>query len=549
MLYQYNIDTVSPFNLFIMKKRILLALCTAAAFGGSAFAQTAIDAYTITPTELRGTARFIGMGGAFTSLGSDLSCLKQNPAGLGLYRSSDIGLTFDISFRNSNGKTNTGNYRQSYTKAYFDNFGYVGVARLNSVMNFFQWGVGYNRLASFDRRTKGYVDPAQGSLTNYIARVADGTDSGTMIEDEGYDPYFDSKADWLSILAFNSFMINNDHSDATYAGLRQSTTTGDGYFEVQERGYVDEYNIDFAGNVSDIFFWGLGVGIVDLSYTRESYYSESMAHALVYDKANDVLTDGNAGYDLMNEKYISGTGANIKLGVIVRPIEMLRIGLAVHTPTWMHLNHSGAANTTYNYTPDGGQLETGNYSTPLYDYSSRLNTPWKFMLGASVMLGNKAILSADYERVAYSDMKIKEPSNGYFGSEYVSNESIDDDVKTLFRASNIFRVGLEYRLSSSVSARVGYNYQSSAATKRATDGIAYVSTAGTDPSYALYNDTNNFTLGLGYRYKGWYIDAAYQYTHQSGTFHAFTSEDNNIAPSADCSFNRHNLVISTGIRF
>ena len=108
-----------------MKKRTLLALGTAAVFGGSVFAQTAIDAYTITPAELRGSARFIGMGGAFTSLGSDLSCLKQNPAGIGLYRSSDIGLTFDISFRNSSGKTNTGNYKQSYTKAYFDNF-YLG---------------------------------------------------------------------------------------------------------------------------------------------------------------------------------------------------------------------------------------------------------------------------------------------------------------------------------------------------------------------------------------------------------------------------------------
>ena len=163
-----------------MNKRIFTALCISAVIGGTAAAQTAIDAYTITPTELKGTARFIGMGGAFTSLGSDLSCLKQNPAGLGLYRSSDVGLTFDISFRNSNAQTNTGAHKQSYTKAYFDNIGYVGVAKLNSTMGFFQWGVGYNRLSSFDRRTKGYVNPASGSMTNYIASATDGVSSDNL---------------------------------------------------------------------------------------------------------------------------------------------------------------------------------------------------------------------------------------------------------------------------------------------------------------------------------------------------------------------------------
>jgi len=44
-------------------------------------AQSAIDAYNLAPQELRGTARFMSMGGAFTALGGDLSTLTQNPAG------------------------------------------------------------------------------------------------------------------------------------------------------------------------------------------------------------------------------------------------------------------------------------------------------------------------------------------------------------------------------------------------------------------------------------------------------------------------------------
>ena len=53
------------------------------------FAQSAIDAYRFSQPDLRGTARFMGMGGAFGALGGDLSTLSQNPAGIGVYRSNE----------------------------------------------------------------------------------------------------------------------------------------------------------------------------------------------------------------------------------------------------------------------------------------------------------------------------------------------------------------------------------------------------------------------------------------------------------------------------
>jgi len=86
-----------------------------------AFAQSAIDAYTLNPTELRGTARFMSMGGAFTSLGGDLSAVSQNPAGIGVYRRSEIGATLDIDIRNNS--TQAGNYiiKDSQTKVYCNN--------------------------------------------------------------------------------------------------------------------------------------------------------------------------------------------------------------------------------------------------------------------------------------------------------------------------------------------------------------------------------------------------------------------------------------------
>lgn len=545
-----------------MKSRITTIIAMAALAASAATAQTAVDAYNITPTQLRGTARFVSMGGAFTSLGGDISSMTQNPAGLGLYRYSDIGLSFDISMRSNKTVSLSNTQSNSETKVKFDNFGYVGVANLNGALRSIQWGFSYNRLAAFDRISSGYVVPTATSLSNYIASYTQGYNSDYLLDssDSSFNPYFDpipgtnDYADWLSTLAYNSFMINNTTSNTEYAGLYQQGTTGDALFESRESGYIDEYNIDIAGNVNDVVYWGLGVGIVDMQYRNEANYSESMEQALVYNTRTDNLTAGNAAYNLYNHTYVSGSGANLKLGVIVRPTDDLRIGLAVHTPTWLHLTHSGYGIVDYNYSPytnvDASRPTlSGSVDTPDYEYGSRLNTPWRIMAGVSYTVASKAIVSLDFERVAYNDMKLKEEGGGFMGS-YVENTSANTQVKELFKASDIVRVGVEYLLSSSFSARAGFNWQGSAVRNAANDGSIEVSTSGLNPSYTFYGSTSNICLGLGYHYKNWYVDLAYQHTHRTGTYHAYTSfAGNAVTPSAKTTDNHNNIVISTGFRF
>lgn len=513
-------------------------------------AQSAMDAYSMLGSQLRGSARFVAMGGAFTSLGGDLSCMTQNPAGLGIYRRSEVGLSFDVSIRNYQSKNETGMWKTNHTKAYFDNFGYVGTTRLNGALRTFNWGVGYSRLAEFDRRFHGYNMPTASSLSNYIASYTNGLNSSDMLFDSGYNPYLDSDADWLSILAYNSFMINNTGtSNTNYAGLYQSGTTGDAEYDVRESGYTDEYNIDFAGNISDLVYWGVGVGIVDMQYNKQINYSESMADALIYDGNGGNLTNGNAGFALYNQRYTSGTGANIKLGVILRPVDMLRIGFAVHTPTWMSLNSTGNADTKFNYTA-GRYTKSGSEYTDDFDYNWKLNTPWHIMVGASAVLGRSAIVSVDYEHVAYQDSKVKYQSFGLWDDSYVSDDYVNDDIKSYFRASNILRVGLEYRITNSLSARAGYWFQSSNVRPAAADGDMDIATSGTDPSYSFNKTQQSISLGLGYRYRAWYIDLTYQLTRRESTFHAYTPYLDIVnTPQSAVTSKLNNIILATGFRF
>lgn len=82
-----------------MSKQILLAAL--ALVPAAAFAQGAFDAYSISQPDLKGTARFMSMGGAFGALGGDLSTFSQNPAGIGVYRRSEIGITVDLDCQSS----------------------------------------------------------------------------------------------------------------------------------------------------------------------------------------------------------------------------------------------------------------------------------------------------------------------------------------------------------------------------------------------------------------------------------------------------------------
>ncbi len=522
----------------------------------AALAQSAIDAQQISQPDFKGTARFMSMGGAFTALGGDLSSLNQNPAGIGVYRSNDVGATLNINIQST--KTTptyfgqTGN-SHSQTKVYCNNFGYVGATRLDGALKTLNWGASYNRAASFDRVYRGGAPSISTSLTNYIASFTDGVSYGDMDFGSNYNPYQASDIDWLSILAYNSYMIN-PLTNTTYQGLYQNgISQADAIYNVRETGYIDEYDMSFGGNVENLVYWGLSVGITDLHYTRTIYYDESLSGAAIYSNSTGITT-GDAGFGLSSRKYINGTGWNLKAGVIIKPINELRIGFAVHTPTWYHLDQGYDASVDYAYTPstvdNPATLSGSEYTDDAY-FRWHFNAPWKLMAGIAGVIDGRAIISLDYQFDGYNSMRIKTPTynNAYYEDEFESNDILNQDIKDYFKGASTVRLGLEYRVTPQFSVRAGYNYQSSFTKADAKDGNIEVLTSGTDCSYSFDKDIQNICFGLGYRYQMWYIDAAYVYTNRQSTFHAFTNSSAGTAPTWALKDHNSSIVLSTGFRF
>ena len=565
-----------------MNKQQLLAL--ALSLPACAFAQTAVDAYSASQLYLRGSARFMSMGGAFTALGGDISTLNQNPGGIGVYRSSDISLTLDLEPQSTKSTVGTLTDKNSQTKFGVNNFGYIGTVNTgNETMPFFNWGVSYSKIASFDRRYGGRLGQIGTSYTNMVADYTtyDGYTQGDLIND---NPYFDSSAPWSSILMFDGFGINPTAPGAnSYAGLfNYGNTTGEGWYNIEEKGHVDEYSLNFGGNVMNILYWGIGFGITDIDFKQYAYYGESFTDLNVprfipdavnpdggsygYYPGNADQAEPNTGdYGLTNYKHIWGSGFNFKAGVIIKPVNEFRLGLAVHTPTYYNLSYEGNATMAFGYDSplynqnEVNKFNNGQTSTEWSDFDWKLQTPWRFMVGAAGVLGGKAIISADYEYRAYGDLKVKD-WNGY------NYDAYNNDVKTFYKGVNILRLGAEYRVTPAFSIRAGYSYESSPVQKQLLDPsndseVLYVPTSGADdtetqPSFTLDRTTNYITCGIGYRYKYFYADLAYVYRHRESDYQAFTNYEELMnpgtivyAPKAKVTDSNSQIVLTLGVRF
>ena len=557
-----------------MNKHILIAaslLCPL-----TIWAQGAFDAYQISQPDLKGTARFMSMGGAFGALGGDLSTLSQNPAGIGVYRRSEIGFTLDLDCQSATAESQGYKNTMNQTKFLLNNIGGVATMRLNSSacpnINF---GFSFNKAASFNRRYAGGIPSLANSMTNYTAGVAnaEGATVADLTFTNSYNPYNPTDggyaASWMSILGYNSYLITpqGDKDNPTWVGQMGNGTTGSGTFDMWEKGHIDEYNISLGGRRTVKVYWGMDFDIIDLNYTLESHWGESLKNAYVNGRTG-VASD----WSLYNYYRVNGTGFNYKIGLIVKPIQQLRLGFAVHTPTWYNLDETYYGSVDYNYAPnpntEGSYSETNDGYDAVNSYNFR--SPWKFIVSAAGIIGDSFIISADYEWTSYSTMKYS-VDNGYNDYYYddpwdwewkpakVAALDANDpygytnmDIQNYFTKTSTLRIGAEYRVTPQFSVRAGYSYVSSPVKNEVADNQETIYTVGTRPQYSVDRSTQYITCGLGYKYQKFYIDAAYVYKHRTSDFHAFTPDPSTPSipsPEARISDNNSQIVLSMGFKF
>ena len=510
-------------------KRIYLTVASLAFTSFVAVAQETYENTKLIDNDLNGTARYVGMGGAMEALGADLSTIGTNPAGLGLFRKGKADLSFGLVNQTGMNKFNS----LSKTNMSFDQIGVVfNLSKTpNASINI---GFNYHKSRNFDQ------------LLN-AANTLNNASQNKLTYQKYRNQVFKERKD-LTYSQLDALYMDNLLYDNRTKKYYNFPATG--YLYNQEnKGYIGEYDMNLSANLNDRVYLGLTMGIHDVHYKGYAEYTENFVP-----NANNI-----PGLTLNDSREITGTGFDVKLGAIVRPMteSPFRLGAYIHTPVWYDL-------TTSNYTVLTDGTARPNVGET-YDF--RVNTPWKFGLSAGTTLADRIALGATYEYAAYNAMQTRIKDGGtydwYYGTYYESSHNdraMNNHTEDALKGQHTLKLGAEARITDHFSLRAGYNYLSAlykdAAVKDGSlnsPGTYYASST----SYVNWKDTNRFTFGLGWNVWRFNIDLAYQYSQQNGTFYPFMdyhegsapSVEDNIANPTQVNNKRHQLLLTMGYKF
>lgn len=499
-------------------KRTLFCTALMALMSQSVMAQDVYDVARLSTSDLNGTARFIGMGGALSALGGDVTTAATNPAGIGIFRSNDVSV--------SGGSVMLGNKDMvKNNRASFDQMGVVFSSKYSnySPLRYLNYGVNYRKRTNFfDSYGVGNVWNGDFSQTYSMAEMT-------------YDMLDGRQMPMLAAMAVNSGALYVD-KDNHYTGI----PAADSYFNTIQKGGISEIDFTLAANYNDQVFLGATVGYYDVNLTRSSYYTENN-------------NDDGGYYDLYNDYFTDGAGVDLKLGAIIRPIadSGFRFGVSIHTPTFYTLTDSNSA-YMYVYENNGKEIgSSGKYTDPM-DY--QLRTPWKFNLSLGHTIGNKLALGAEYELEDYSTIRIRTGE----GLQSNYTDYVDNSCRDFLKTVHTLRLGLEYKPVADLSLRAGYNLQTAqyniGAYRSLVDFTDMNVDTFTDTQYENLFSLNRFTAGIGYRIDQFYMDLGYQFSTQKSDFFAFDDyyTDNGTTvylPATELKKNRHQVTLTLGYKF
>ncbi|HEU4901807.1 MAG TPA: hypothetical protein VFT06_03420 [Flavisolibacter sp.] len=300
-------------------------------------AQSPEDALRYAWNVQSGTARIQAIGGAMGSLGGDITATFVNPAGLGFYRTGDLVFTPTFGF----GKTkSTFLGRRDDTSNNKFAFGTTGIvfggsdgrkSRSTAV------SIAINQTADFKSNIlyRGQNNQSSYSQT-FLEEIRNGNikDANLVAGDFPFGTSLAFNTYWIDTVGGGS---NGNFQFKTRApigtGLLQQNT-------VNSSGGITELALGVGTNLNNKVMVGGTIGVPFLHHERQSEFVEADAT----DNPNN-----NFDYAVFRQGVTtSGVGLNLKGGIIFKPQEYLRLGLAFHSPTIYSLTDQNSASITTN---------------------------------------------------------------------------------------------------------------------------------------------------------------------------------------------------------
>jgi len=393
-----------------MKK--IFIIVTALLLHISAFAQGVDDAMLFSQSYYQGTAKSLGMGNAMGAVGGDMTSVGINPAGMGIYRSSELTLSCNL-LDNYSGSSYYGNNKSGNMFRFsIPNLGFVySKERSNyKALRYTQFGVGLTRTNDFNIHTDAMgINPSSSMIDNYLTRI----DGYAVEELQDAFPY-DIYPAWKTGLIY----LDEDYfynSPVPQGNIWQGQ-------ECDFRGRSEAWT--FAGSAN--FFDKLFIGIsVDLAHTKRfgtKVFKES--------RIEGTETNFNQ-WSFTEDLNSTGWGGNAKVGFIYHATPCFRFGAAFHSPTIYAFSEKWQTTTEAEI-----NWITNKSLSPQSNYEYTFISPLKCVGSLAFVVGQQGIISLDVEYTNYGSARFNASDFDYDPT----NESIKEN---LGHTAN-FRLGTEW---------------------------------------------------------------------------------------------------------
>ncbi len=532
------VHLVAQDNLF-MKKLFLFCVCvfTATQVHAQIYSYPNL-ARQFSTSYATGSARMQGLGGNFGVLGADLSSIAGNPAGLGFYSRSEIGINLGMLDAQTKASYLDQSTPESNSSLHVPNF---GIVIAGDYMNRSEWrgtfGLSYSQrtVLSQPLRLEG-----TNNRSSYLDRLIEKADSrynlpgGRDVDGNFIDDEYDSNnqaANTLEGVAYQTYLINNSNSGgAPFSRFEPNLPTFQQGLATNS-GVISQWNISYGANYQERLFLGVGLhfsrlrSISDFSWTEE------------FIGANYV-----GGFEAKEKLETSGSGVSATLGLIYKISTNLRVSLAAETP--MYYDQMAERLTGVIYPRIFGVPSELNGSPIVItkvnpvrllpnEFTYQLLTPFKLSTGAAYFFGKRALLSFDAEYLNFNGIRLAAAELGAFANQQFKDK-YNGQVKSNFQSVLNLKVGAEIRVSSSWSIRGGV----------ASYGQIFAS------SYDSIDRTQfQLSAGLGYRSNGYYIDLGVWQRTGNEAYTPYTLKNAAEYSSAALKISNTQILIGGGVYF
>jgi hypothetical protein len=355
---------------------------------------------------------------------------------------------------------------------------------------------GYNRTANYKKRIFISGENSNTSMIDNFVANAQGNKIGNLNS-------------FTELLAWNTYLFDplDTIDNGNYISNLSSSLSKKQEKVINSSGSAGEYVFSVGTSYEDRIYLGATIGMPSIDYYEKSTYTESefadtAAHLQSFDYSEELTT--------------TGRGFNLKVGVIARLNDWVRLGGAFHSSTYydMEDEYSTAITAVWNDT-----LGTMFDPSPFGYFNYELKTPWKAIGSIAINIKKKGLITADIEIIDYASAK--------FNSDTYKFSDENAVINSLYTKATNIRLGGEMKYKP-FRIRAGY----------ALYGSPYKDNTELD--------RKSYTFGLGVDKGHFMVDFAYVFSEGSDEHFMYSAD---LVDAANITTTSYNFLFTLGLRY